>query len=180
MTDKNIMVVLGADISGFKTAMNAVKSNMGGTTNDINKSFRSLEGTVKNSIGGIKSSLGGIAAVVAGAFALDKIKDFGGAILNAAAEADVVEAQFSNAFANVSGNGIDDLKNLADKYNILPERLKPAMAQVQSYFMGSGASAEEAADQTEKAMNIAANGAAYYDKSLEDTTSSLKSFLMGK
>lgn len=180
MTDKNIMVVLGADISGFKTAMNTVKSNMGGTTNDINKSFRSLEGTVKNSIGGIKSSLGGIAKLVAGAFALDKIKDFGGAILNAAAEADVVEAQFSNAFANVSGNGIDDLKKLAETYNILPERLKPAMAQVQSYFMGSGASAEEAADQTEKAMNIAANGAAYYDKTLEDTTSSLKSFLMGK
>ena len=180
MTDKNIMVVLGADISGFKTAMNTVKSNMGGTTNDINKSFRSLEGTVKDSIGGIKSSLGGIAKLVAGAFALDKIKDFGGAILNAAAEADVVEAQFSNAFANVSGNGVDDLMKLAETYNILPERLKPAMAQVQSYFMGSGASAEEAADQTEKAMNIAANGAAYYDKSLEDTTSSLKSFLMGK
>ena len=180
MTDKNIMVVLGADISGFKTAMNTVKSNMGGTTNEINKSFRSLEGTVKSSVGGIKSSLGGIAAVVAGAFAIDKIKDFGGAILNAAADSAVAEAQFTNAFSDVSGNGIDDLMKLADTYNILPERLKPAMSQVQSYFMGSGASAEKSAEQTEKAMNIAANGAAYYDKSLEDTTGSLKSFLMGK
>ena len=179
MTEKNIMVVLGADVSGFQSAMDNVQSSAKGAVGGVSDSFDTTGSSATKNGGTIKSALGGLGGLIAGAFAIDKIKDFGASLLTSSAEAQAVNAQFSNTYRDVSDGGIADLNKLADTYNILPERLKPAMSAVQGFFLGSGADAETAANQTDKAMNLAANGAAYYDKSLEDVSGSLKSFLMG-
>lgn len=179
MTEKNIMVVLGADVSGFKSAMDTVQSSTKTAVNGAATTFDGAgESATKNS-GVIKNAFVGLGPILAGAFALDKIKDFGVGMVESAATAQAVNAQFSNTYRDVADGGIGDLNRLADTYNILPERLKPTMSAVQSFFLGSGADAQTSADMTEKAMNLAANGAAYYDKSLEDVGGSLKSFLMG-
>ena len=179
MTEKNIMVVLGADVSNFKSAMDTVQSSTKTAVNGAATTFDGAgESATKNS-GVIKNAFMGLGPVLAGLFAIDKIKDFGVGMVESAATAQAVNAQFSNVYRDVADSGIGDLNRLADTYNILPERLKPTMSAVQSFFLGSGADAQTSADMTEKAMNLAANGAAYYDKSLEDVGGSLKSFLMG-
>lgn len=180
MTEKNIMVVLGADVSGFQSAMDTVQSSTKTAVNGASTTFDGAGDSATKNSGFIKNAFMGLGPILTGVFAIDKIKDFGVSMVESAATAQAVNAQFSNAYRDVADGGIGDLERLAETYNILPERLKPTMSAVQSFFLGSGADAQTAADMTDKAMNLAANGAAYYDKSLEDVGGSLKSFLMGK
>lgn len=99
--------------------------------------------------------------------------------VSSAADARVIEAQYGQAFKGLEKQADDTINKMSKKFNILPERLMGPMSSLQSYFKGTGMDASDALQTTTAAMNIAADSAAYYDKSLEDTYGSLKGFLMG-
>lgn len=179
MAEKKIIVRLGADISDVKNALGDVQKTTKSATDGISKSFGGIDNSTKKTGGLIKQTFGNLGGIIAGAFAVDKVFGFAKGLIEAGANAEVVEAQFGIAFKGMESEAEASLNAIGDKYNILPERLKPAMASIASYFKGGGASAEETARMTEKAMHIAANGAAFYDKSVEDVSSSLKSMMMG-
>lgn len=104
----------------------------------------------------------------------------GGFGIKAAGELQAINAQFQQSFEGL-GNAPDKaLGQLSDKFNILPNRLKGPMSQINSFFKGSGVSAKDSLTMTSDAMNVAADSAAFYDTSIEETSASLKGFLMGK
>lgn len=104
----------------------------------------------------------------------------GGFGIKAAGELQAINAQFQQSFEGL-GNAPDEaLDQLSDKFNILPNRLKGPMSQINSFFKGSGVSAKDSLTMTSDAMNVAADSAAFYDTSIEETSASLKGFLMGK
>ena len=179
MANKTIVVKLGADTSEIKTAMQGVKTSTKGATDGLKKGFDETGASSQKSGGMIKNAFSGLGGVLAGAFAVGTIANFGKSVIESAANAQVVESQFGAAFKGVEGVGNEMVENLSSNFNILPERLKAPMSAFQSYFKGAGATAMESAEMTESAMTIAADGAAYYDKSLEDVQGSLKGFLMG-
>lgn len=179
MANKQIVVKLGADTSEIKSAMQTVKSSTKKATDGMKKGFDDTGTSSKKSGGMIKNAFSGLGGILASAFAVKSVLGFGKSVIEAAASAQVMEAQFSQSFKGVEGVGNQMLEDLSSKFNILPDRLKAPMATFQSYFKGAGASAKEAGDMTETSMNIAADGAAMYGLSLEDTQGSLKSFLMG-
>lgn len=125
------------------------------------------------------TTLGKVAGILASAFAIDKIKDFGISLIEEAAEAQAITAQFEQVFGDVQGGAQTMVNDLGKSFGMVPERIKPAFTQMTSMFKGLGLSTEDAMGQAETAVTLAADAAAFYDKSYEDANASLNSFIKG-
>lgn len=127
--------------------------------------------------------IAGVAAAqaIAAAFqaALKAIVDFGkGAVENAAAVR-AENSQFEQTFGELAGKAADGIQKIADSSGILSTRLNMAASGVYSFARSSGGSVSESMSLMNTALQASADAAAYYDRSLDDTTESLRSFLKG-
>lgn len=179
MSQQQMMVVLGADIGDFQRAMGQVQGQMQDTADQVNGSMNGATDSVTRGTNGIKGALKGIAGVMAGAFAIDKIKDFGVSAIEAGAEAEAMTAQFDQVFGDIGNNAQKTIDGLGSQFGMLPNRIKPAMTSMTSMFKGLGMDTEEAMSTAEKAVTLVADAGAFYDKSFEDANGALNSFIKG-
>lgn len=112
-------------------------------------------------------------------FAADKIISFGKSCIETAASVKASNSQFEQTFKGIETEASNAMKNVADSSGILQTRLQGVGTQIYAFAKSSGADSTEALSLMEEALQAAADGAAYYDKSLEDTSDSLMSFLKG-
>lgn len=133
--------------------------------------------------GGLASSLGSafkkIGAAVATYFAVDKIIDFGKACVEAAASVKAANAQFEQTFGELQSQASGAMERVAESSGILQTRLQGVGTSIYAFAKTTGMESAEALSMMEEALIVTADSAAYYDRSLEDTAESLKSFLKG-
>lgn len=127
----------------------------------------------------ISSALKKVGGIVATAFAIDKIKDFGASCINAAADASAMSSQFSQVFGDLESTASANLTAIADNTGIVENRLKGSYTQIAAFAKTGGMETAEALSLADRAMVAVADSAAFYDRSLEETTESLQSFLKG-
>lgn len=128
----------------------------------------------------IKKSAKVVAGIGAGALAA------GTAIAGAAwklsevsAGTQAMEAQFQQVFDDLEENAIKSLNKIAKDTGMLPNRLKGSFTQMSAFAKTTGMDTADALALAERATLAAADGAAFYDRSVEDVTESLQSFLKG-
>lgn len=119
------------------------------------------------------------ATVIAGVFAAGKLIDFGKMSIEAAASAKATQAQFEQVFDGIVGTAEQALNSVAKEVGAVPTRIKPAFNQIASFAKVAGMDTTQAMEFTTRATRAAADTAAFYDKSLEETTETLKSYLKG-
>lgn len=119
------------------------------------------------------------ATVIAGVFAAGKLIDFGKMSIEAAASAKATQAQFEQVFDGIVGTAEQTLNSVAKEVGAVPTRIKPAFNQIASFAKVAGMDTTQAMEFTSRATRAAADTAAFYDKSLEETTETLKSYLKG-
>ena len=165
---------VGGKMAGFG---NKVKAGFGvgasGASNFIQK-----VGPVAGKIGNVMAVTSGV--VLAGSAVVGKA--FVGMAVSAiksASELQVVNAQYSQVFQGIESEAGKAIDGMSKQWNIVPQRLKEPMSAFQSFFKGVGQDGPKALNNTTKAMTIAADSSAFYDKSLEEVQGSLKGFLMG-
>ncbi|HEM6032976.1 TPA: hypothetical protein U2B52_001941, partial [Streptococcus suis] len=112
-------------------------------------------------------------------FAGKAIFDFGKSVVEAAATAKAVQAQFDQVFEGIRDVAENKLNDLAKTVGAVPSRIKPAFNQIASFAKVAGMDASQSLEFTTRATEAAADSAAFYDKSLEETTETLKSYLKG-
>lgn len=112
-------------------------------------------------------------------FAAKAVFDFGKSVVEATSTAKAINSQFSQVFKGIEAKARSSLDDIAKHVGALPNRIKPAFNQIASFAKVTGMGAEEALDFTKRATMAAADSAAFYDKSLEETTDTLKSYLKG-
>ena len=132
--------------------------------------------TASNKMMGAFKKIGG---VVAGAFAVDKIKDFGLGCINAASDANAATSQFTQVFGKMEKQASKNLKDIANTAGITENRMKGSYTKIAAFAKTTGADTKTALGIADRAMVAVADSAAFYDRSLEDTTESLQSFLKG-
>lgn len=137
-------------------------------------------GKASSASDGISGSFKKIGMAVATYFTVDAIKDFGLGCIQAAADAQAMESQFSQVFGNLEGNASKSLSNIASEAGISENRMKGSFTKIAAFAKTTGMDTESALGLSERAMIAVADSAAFYDRSLEDTTESLQSFLKGK
>lgn len=119
------------------------------------------------------------ATVIAGVFAAGKLIDFGKMSIEAAASAKATQAQFEQVFDGIVDTAENALNSVAKEVGAVPTRIKPAFNQIASFAKVAGMDTTQAMEFTTRATKAAADTAAFYDKSLEETTEILKSYLKG-
>lgn len=120
-----------------------------------------------------------IGTAVVAAFAVDKIKDFGLKCIETAASVKAMNSQFEQTFGDMQQAASEAIGRVAEDSGIVETRLKGIGTSIYAFAKTTGMESAEALGMMEEALQVAADSAAYYDRSLKDTTESLKSFLKG-
>lgn len=146
---------------------------------EANEAIDETTEKAEGSEGRMSSAFKKIGAAIAAAFAIDRIVAFGKEIVNVAAE---VDAEVS-AFEQIMGNYTDEAKakmgEIADATGMVDTRLTPYMTSMTAKFKGLGFGIEDATDLASEGLTIAADAAAFWDKSLDESMSHLNSFVNG-
>jgi hypothetical protein len=142
-------------------------------TRDFYSSMNNIEQRMKAAEDSSKKLLAGVAAAGAGLLA------FGYNAITAGAELQAMEAQIDQVFGALESDAMDAVNRLSEDFDMLPNRIKPAFTSMTSMFKGLGYDTTDAMKMAEDAVTLAADAAAFYDKSYEDANAALNSFLKG-
>lgn len=159
-----IFKLLGTIAIDNSNAVNAIED----TTETVEKSENKMSETFKK-----------IGTVVATAFAIDKIKDFGIACMETAASLQASNSQFEQTFGEMADDATEAINRVANASGIVNTRLQDAATSIYAFARTTGMESTDALNMMERSLQAAADSAAYYDRSLEDTSETLKSFLKG-
>lgn len=110
-----------------------------------------------------------------GDFAVDAAKDS----IQAAADIQASNAQFEQTFKDVESTARKSLDSIAKQTGVTASRMQNSYTKIFAFTKSVGGSSMEALDIASRAMIAAADSAAYYDRSLEETAETLQSFLKG-
>lgn len=146
---------------------------------DANEQIDDTTDRAKESENQISGAFKKIGTAVATFFAVDKIKDFGLNCINAAADANAASSQFSQVFGDMESQASKSLQGIADNTGIQVNRMKGSYTQIAAFAKTTGMDTSNALGLADRAMVAVADSAAFYDRSLEETTESLQSFLKG-
>ena len=109
-----------------------------------------------------------IGTAVVAAFAVDKIKDFGLKCIETAANVKATNSQFEQTFGDMQQSASEAIGRVAADSGILETRLKGIGTSIYAFAKTTGMESAEALGMMEEALQVAADSAAYYDRSLED------------
>lgn len=146
---------------------------------DANKAIDETTGKARESSGKITDTFKKMAGFLGTLFAGKAIFDFGKSVVEAAATAKAINAQFESVFGELEPMARQTVKKMSDEMGILPNRLNPMFSKLSAKYKGLGATTEEAMNLAARGTTLAADAAAFYDKSLEETSSALNSFING-
>ena len=133
------------------------------------------EKQAENSIKGIKNLATKLLGAIGIGFSIAGL----GNLAQTAADAEALKSQFSQVFGEMEADASDSLQSIADDTGVLVNRMKGSFTQIAAFSKTTGATQSEALNLAKRGMKAAVDSAAFYDRSLENVTDSLKSFLKG-
>ncbi|MCM0627419.1 hypothetical protein M5J14_23345 [Lysinibacillus sp. OL1_EC] len=134
---------------------------------------------VSKTLNGFKSMMRGLAGIVAGVFAVNKVKEFGLSAIESAAGFKALDAQFDQVFEEAPKHAMQGLNDIAKQTGMLPERLQGSFTRIAAFAKTTGVDTADALDLTKRATLAAADSAAFYDRSIEEVIENMQSFLKG-
>ena len=147
--------------SGFSKSLNAVQEQANSVSNNM------------------KSSLKKLGSAIVAAFSVAAIKQFGQQCIESAAQVNAANSQFEQTFGSMESQAKSAIQSVAKESGILETRLQGVGTSIYAFAKTTGMDSANALNMMQEALQVTADSAAYYDRSLEDTAESLKSFLKG-
>lgn len=130
----------------------------------------------ENSLSKIFKTIGG---VVAAAFSVRTVVNFGRACTEVFASIAAEESAFAQVMGDYADTAQAKLNAVADQTGITSTRMTGAMTSLTAKFKGLGYSTEDATTLATDSLLIAADAAAFWDMSLDESVSHLNSFING-
>ena len=146
---------------------------------EVNGQLGETTSNAHSASGKMVSAFKKIGAAVGTYFAVGKIKDFGKAAVDAAADVAAEQAAFEQIMGEYAGQAEEKLKSVADSTGITSTRMTGYMTSLSAKFKGLGYGVEDATSLAARGLQLAADGSAFWDMSLEESTSHLNSFING-
>lgn len=109
----------------------------------------------------------------------EMLLDLGRDAVEAAAEVKASNSQFAQAFGELESTARSALERISKDTGVAVTRLQEAYTGLFAFTKSVGGDSATALNIAQRAMKAAADSAAYYDRSIEDATESLQSFLKG-
>lgn len=149
---------------------------------DNSEANRAIDETVthaENTESRLGSTLKKIGGAVAAAFAVDKIKDFGQACVDVTAAVSAEQSAFEQIMGGYSDTAKEKMGEVADATGMVDSRLTTYMTSMTAKFKGLGYDVSDSTDLAQRGLTLAADSAAFWDKSLDESMSHLNSFING-
>lgn len=146
---------------------------------DVGDETDNLGNKTESSSNRIMSAFKKIGGVVATAFAVDKVVDFGKSIVDASATVAAEQSAFEQIMGDYSNTAQEKINEIADTTGMVSTRLTPYMTSMTAKFKGLGYDIDDATTLAQDGLTLAADAAAFWDKSLDDSMSALNSFING-
>ena len=140
------------------------------------KTGNDIESGLGNAFSGLASKIGGMMATV---FAVDELFEFAKSAVEATADVRAENAQFEQTFKDLAATAEASLKTIQEETGITASRMKKSYTGIYAFTKSIGGTEMEALAISDRAIRAAADSAAYYDRTLEETTETLQSFLKG-
>lgn len=157
----------------------AVDGSLNFDTKIDSKGFDKGVKNINSSVSQLSGKLGALKTKIAAAFSVAAIVAFGKKALETAASVNAANSAMSQTFGELEGAASAAITRVADESGILETRLKSIATGIYAFAKTSGMDSASAIGMMKEALQVAADSAAYYDRSLEDTSETLKSFLKG-
>ena len=157
----------------------AVDGSLNFDTKIDSKGFDKGVKNINSSVSQLSGKLGTLKTKIAAAFSVAAIVAFGKKALETAASVNAANSAMSQTFGELEGAASAAITRVADESGILETRLNSTATGIYAFAKTSGMDSASALGMMEEALQVAADSAAYYDRSLEDTSETLKSFLKG-
>ena len=136
------------------------------------KGFSKGLSSIENQMSGLISICGKAAAALGALFS-------GKELIESAAEVKALNAQFEQTFGSLQSQAQAAIATVAEQGDILATRLQGTATKIYAFAKTSGMDSASALGLMNEALQVTADSAAYYDRSLEDTAETLQSFLKG-
>ena len=107
------------------------------------------------------------------------VKNMASEFVESAAAVKAETAAFDQTFGDFAGTATAAIGRVADSSGILQTRLNTLGSKIYAFARSSGGNVDQSMSLMERALQAAADSAAYYDTSVEQATESLQSFLKG-
>lgn len=156
-------------------------ARLGMDTSEYDSKIGKARGTFKDLGSSISAKAVAMGTLVAHGIekAADAALKLGQSTIEAAAQIEAEKAQFTATFGEMQGAAEKAFKNIEKSTGVFGSRLKNVGTKAFSQFKGAGLDGVDALSMMEQYTNLAADAAAYYDISLEDADTRLRSFLRG-
>ena len=146
---------------------------------NVNRQLGNTTRNANNSSNKIVSALKKIGTAVGTYFAVDKIKKFGEACVSAASDVAAENAAFLQIMGDYATEAQEKLDKVSSDTGITSTRMTGYMTSLSAKFKGLGFGVEDATSLAARGLELAADGAAFWDMSLDESTSHLNSFING-
>lgn len=157
----------------------AVDGSLNFDTKIDSKGFDKGVKNINSSVSQLSGKLGALKTKIAAAFSVAAIVAFSEKALETAASVNAANSAMSQTFGELESAARAAISRVADDSKILETRLNSTATGIYAFAKTSGMDSASALGMMEEALQVAADSAAYYDRSLEDTSETLKSFLKG-
>ena len=146
---------------------------------EANNAIDNTTDRVKKSESKIVNSIKKIGSAIVAYFAIDKITAFGKEVVNVAAEVSAEASAFEQIMGDYAEVATEKVGKIAEATGMVDSRLTPYMTSMTAKFKGLGYDIEEATDLASTGLTIAADAAAFWDKSIDESMGHLNSFVNG-
>lgn len=133
------------------------------------------EKKAENSIKGLKNLATKLLGVIGIGISIAGLSN----LAETAAEAEALKSQFSQVFGEMEDEAASKLEAIEADTGVLVNRMKGSFTQIAAFSKTAGVEQADALDIANRSMIAVADSAAFYDRSIEDVTNSLQSFLKG-
>lgn len=176
MADGTILIDTKIDTSGAQKGVDGLEDELNGIGKSSEKATEGLDGLWGQMFQA--DFFAGIASQALNAVG-DALIEFVSGSIEAAADVKAANSQFSQTFKDMEKQATKSLEAISKQTGIAATRMQSSYTSVYAFSKSVGADSAEALDIANRAMLAAADSAAYYDKSIEEATETLQSFLKG-
>lgn len=133
------------------------------------------EKKAENSIKGLKNLATKLLGAIGIGFSIAGLSN----LAETAAEAEALKSQFSQVFGEMEDEAASKLAAIEADTGVMVNRMKGSFTQIAAFSKTAGVEQADALDIANRSMVAVADSAAFYDRSIEEVTNSLQSFLKG-
>lgn len=177
------------EVQRWQQALNNATTDLNKTKKQLNDLESGLNdvGDAADNSGNKVGSFGDVlkanllsSAIIAGVKAIaGAVKSMAGDFITSAATVKAETAAFDQTFGDLADTASAAIGRVSDSSGILQTRLNTLGSKIYAFARSSGGDTEQSMNLMERALQAAADSAAYYDTSVEQATESLQSFLKG-